>query len=447
MVRASPVPTRPRAGRTPGLAAFLGAAGMLVALGACVTERPTPESRGVPLHPGGATRAPGSGATGVALPAGPIASAPTKGASQTTASRVIVEVAPMGSVAYDGQVLPIVSPDGAHMAVQEGEAPTWDVLLARPGARPSLGTRVAIYRVQFPAGQPPRTTRAEFDDPPEPGLVLGRGADGRGVIVECPREDGSRWIGRLNWTTGAVEWLVRDNATNAHAVLLPNASLAYTRRAPGEATSELVLLHDGRESVRRDPTGSYLFPTCAGDPTVLYAFVWSAQGLDLEAIRIPERAERRLGSSLARRRLLDSGTDATAFQAVAGVQSIGPMERPMDRGLEPAPALAIFHAGFGRCVLFDPGGAGWELLPEASIAAAPWSDGVRSGHFCATPEHMLYAPLASGGPRDARPAPARVLADAGVPRRVFGEHAGLIVFGPVKGDPTRLAVTFVRITP
>src|SRR5438105_2598111 len=113
--------------RTRPALALCGVA-ICLALHGCVTERPR---RGPAAPPGTAQ-----------LPPGPVA-APVLDA--TSNSSVSVAVLPLGSVAYDGQVLPQLSPDGRFAAVEEGEAPTWPTLLAQPGARPALRTTIAAY--------------------------------------------------------------------------------------------------------------------------------------------------------------------------------------------------------------------------------------------------------------------------------------------------------------
>src|SRR5690606_7506270 len=64
----------------------------------------------------------------------------------------------------------------------------------------------------------------------------------RGFLVESPRPDGSRWIGFADWKTGSLDWLIRDDQVNAHAVLAPNNALAFTRRRDASSPSELVFL-------------------------------------------------------------------------------------------------------------------------------------------------------------------------------------------------------------
>ncbi|PKL33850.1 MAG: hypothetical protein CVV40_00310, partial [Planctomycetes bacterium HGW-Planctomycetes-2] len=165
----------------------------------CVVEPGAPTSRGVPYRPAPSERAPPRGARSAPArpPDGPIATPATGAASVTTSVRV--EVLPLGVVPFDGQTLPIVSPDGRFLAVQIGEAPAWPTILAAPGAAIPLAARIEIYSL---AGAAPK--RIEPATPLTPGLILTRACDDGGFLVEAPRPDGSRWIGRIPWTGDGV---------------------------------------------------------------------------------------------------------------------------------------------------------------------------------------------------------------------------------------------------
>ena len=84
------------------------------------------------------------------LPGGPIA----RPAGAVTVSHVRVAVKPLGSVAYDGVTLPLVSPDARFVAVQEGTAPGWPALLAADEAVTPLGAAIAVHDItQMPIGR------------------------------------------------------------------------------------------------------------------------------------------------------------------------------------------------------------------------------------------------------------------------------------------------------
>ncbi|MFN5946280.1 MAG: hypothetical protein ACK46I_14475, partial [Phycisphaerae bacterium] len=122
----------------------------MLSLSGCVTEVDNP--RGVPLpkqketqrsklptKPAGKTseRSPSEPAEVVPpgqlppLPDGEIA---RRADSPTLTSRVQVAVVPLGVISYDGQTLPLVSPDGRFIAVQQGQPPAWQTVLAQDSA-------------------------------------------------------------------------------------------------------------------------------------------------------------------------------------------------------------------------------------------------------------------------------------------------------------------------
>lgn len=400
----------------------------------CVTE--TPARRRA------ASSAAHAPSTGDALPDGPIASPVPRGATST--SRILVQLAPLGSIAYDGQVLPLISPDGRFIASQEGEAPTWPTLLAHDGAEAPLATRLAVYQRAPSASSGGTLHRAEPPNPLPPGLLLGRSADDAGFLVESPRDDGSRWIGHVQWLSGTITWLVQGGHVNAHAVLTPTGGLLFTRRAVGADRAELVLRRpDGSEASRTDPTGSYAMPMSTSDPSVAYALVRSRAGLDLEAIRLPDPGDGppRFGASLVRRALSPTSDAALAYQVAAPLQGM-----PLSRTPHSDDPLVIYHPKLGRMAAFDAAGGSFALLPPGSIAAARWATNGRNGYLCTTPAGVVYAGVSSesaaASPR--RTPDARVIAEPMIPRVTTDPDCPVLLLGPSPQDPRRLQVMLLR---
>ncbi len=438
-------------------ATLLSAVLCVLALGACVTEREEPR-HGMRVRPGqaGGTASDiaafansGSAGTGkpVAqgdLPVGPVGRPATTAA--VLSSRVVVGIVPLGSVVYDGQVLPLVSPDGNLIAVQEGDPLAWEVLAALPEQKPPTSTRLVVYDIR---STPAR--RVELPElPADAGLVLGRSTDARGFLVESVREDGSRWIGRAAWASGRVEWLAMGRDVCAHGVLTPQGELVYSRRALGSITGELVLRReDGEEFTRRDPGGSYDLCVVADDGGHVVAFSRGGTGTDAEAISLREDAigKRRFGATISRRRVVDSVDPAMVFQMVAGLQGPLPLVGA-SAGAKRGEFAAFMHPPLKRMVVFDAvQGAFLPLAPD-SVSAVRWSGDGSSGYFCTTPKDLVF----SLEPRaDAMAAPgakrtdARVLATPLVPRATMNGERGLIVIGPMKGDPFRLAISAIRV--
>jgi hypothetical protein len=385
------------------------------------------------------------------LPEGPIAS-PAAGAAVRTA-RVRVEVLPLGSVVYDGQVLPLVSPDGRFLAVEAGEAPTWETLLARPGAIAPMRTSLAVYDITAPTPRP-----ITFGQPLPAGLVLGRAADDRGFLVEAPRPDGSRWIGRVEWLSGRFDWIVQDDLVNAHAVLTPDGSMVYSRRDVRAGRAELVLRRpDGTEDARSEPDESYLFPTASSDTGVIFTLVESPIGLELAAFALtPDPAlngRRRLGALIARARLSPTFSPELAYQVTAATPPALPLRADSPRESPGHAAMdgLVVHVPQGqRLGRFDLATGAFDLFPARSVAAAVSRDPATTGYFTATTDGLVFVPndeLSRHDPAGHEPSSAPVLGDPYVPRATTNTDRPFVLIGPVQRDPKRLRLLALALPP
>ncbi|MFM7133266.1 MAG: hypothetical protein ACKO0W_03010 [Planctomycetota bacterium] len=258
----------------------------------------------------------------VALLAGACGSAPRAEASEespkpkltpakptsVSQSGVAADVRALGDIAGDGFALPLFSPDGRFLAVQTGAVPDLATLLARPGAQRPLASRIAYHRVE-----PSSITRLGET---EPGLVLGRAADALGFLVESPRPDGARWIGRVRWMDGELEWLVRDGNVNAFATLSPDGALAYAARAVADRLFDLVVERRGeRARLSGDGVRSLAFPVFSADGARLLVACLRDGVLELGTAD-PTNSDS-LRQTLVRTPLSDRANDETAFQMLA----------------------------------------------------------------------------------------------------------------------------------
>jgi len=219
-------------------------------------------------------------------------------------SAASIDFRPFGAIPTDGITLPVLAPNGRYMAVQTGAAPDLATALARPGQRPPLASRIALYRID-PRGL---VRLGETDG----GLVLGRNADDRGVLVEGPQADGTRWIGRLDWNNLEPEWLVQDGNVNAFAALGADGTLVYSTRSVNSARFDLIVKKG--DAVRRldgDGTRSYLFPTLSADASTVFVLVLRDGILELGSAD-PSSGET-LKQSLARAFVTDRGSDELAL--------------------------------------------------------------------------------------------------------------------------------------
>jgi hypothetical protein len=405
---------------------------LAIGVGACVAERTEPGLRyqGRPV---------GSRAEQVppTLPSGPVASPVL---DSTFSSVVDVEVVPLGGVPYDGQVLPLTSPDGRFLATQEGQPPSWPTLLALPGASVPLSTRITVYDI----GQRPARTIGFAVALPR-GLLLGRACDEQGFLVEAPQPDGARWIGRISWVSGKVDWLVRDGRVNAHAVLTPSGSLAYIARDIGAEQAAMVLLApDGNKSERAGNNGVPLFPLAAPEPGILCCIAGTDAGLEVQAWSLSDAPER-LGSVVARALICPGGDAALAYQVVAPAAPVRPR-----RSGEPwtGERPVVFHPSFGRMAEFDRNAGGLVLLPQHSVAASRAEDAGAPGWFVTTPEGLIFSPDSAREPLEPGQRRTvknpRILAGPYVPRRTTDPNRPLVLLGPMPRDPNRLQVMALR---
>jgi len=281
----SSVTNRPHPPRTRAAGAVLSGVALAMAallVGACATSPQKATTPPAPIQPPSLVPVSGS----------------------ISGSAASIDFRPFGAIPTDGITLPVLSPNGRYMAVQTGAAPDLATALARPGQRPPLASRIALYRID-PRGL---VRLGETDG----GLVLGRNADDRGVLVEGPQTDGTRWIGRLDWNNLEPEWLVQDGNVNAFAALGPGGMLVYSTR-PVTSTLFDLTVRKG-DSVRRldgDGTRSYLFPTLSADAATVFTLVLRDGILELGSAD-PTSGET-LKQSLARAFVTDRGSDELAL--------------------------------------------------------------------------------------------------------------------------------------
>lgn len=191
-----------------------------IALVACVSEQTT-LPRGIPY----ARQAP-FGAVG----------SPANPSDSNSSSHVRLAVKPLGNLPYDGQTLPLIDPTGRFVATLQGAPTPWPTLQAESGAGADATSTstIAIFTLE-PAISPGAAAQLP------PGVVLGRSADAAGFLVERPMDDGARWLGKVSWQTGQVDWLVADEHLNAHATLGPGGELAWSRLRIGSSAREIVI--------------------------------------------------------------------------------------------------------------------------------------------------------------------------------------------------------------
>lgn len=284
-----------------------------------------------------------------------------KPAGVSQSSWVRTAIVPLGAVTYDGASLPLVSPDGRFIATQTGIAPTWPTITADAQAEFPLLTRIEVYELdrRESVGESSRRAPQLLYSLTEPAL-LGRSCDGSGFLIESPRENGSRWIGHVSWTTGDTLWLIDDDRVNAFASVGPGGQLAWSRRAVEAEHFDLVIRHGDTLWEQPAAEGDWLMPAWSGRSDGLFCLRLENGVLEL-AFAIA-------GSSDAFRQSLHTytlGPDSsvsTAYQTLAGHITVpdAPMP-PRDQLLYDHPLLsrvALWRpmAGAGRTAMYlNPG--------------------------------------------------------------------------------------------
>jgi hypothetical protein len=245
-----------------------------------------------------------------------VSNVPAPGAPSGTPlidSALRVDLRPLGSVPTDGFTLPLLSPNGRFMAVQTGTPPDAAAALALPRQRAPRASRIALYRID--------TRGVTRLGETEGGLILGRSADDRGFLIESPRPDGSRWIGRIAWGTEAStsnyepDWLVQDGGVNAFAALGPDDSLVWSRRDNRSRNFDLMVRRNGSTMrLSGDDLRSYTHPSFNADGSRVFMMVLRDGILELGSV--DPTSEDAMQQSLVRAFVSDRADDATAAQMV-----------------------------------------------------------------------------------------------------------------------------------
>ncbi|MFG0328660.1 MAG: hypothetical protein ACF8PN_02070 [Phycisphaerales bacterium] len=388
----------------------------------CVTESESGPSRGIEYRPVGDFTNGARSNEDLVLPE-PID--PIRFEGETVFRAALV--APLGVVDFNGQTLPLVNPSGGHIAVQTGPPVPWDTLLARPGGAVPDWTSIVIYRIE--QGEDRRLRLVESHRLTEVGL-LGSSADNLGFIVEAPQRDGSRWVGKVAWETGEVEWLLQQRV-NAFAAIGPGGRLAWCRRDVDSPRFDLFV--QDRAGVHRLPSesGEWLMPVWAGDGQTLFAFHqtldFQNEGL-LEIVAMNTAAPELMRAPMTRRPLVESSNRYIAYQTVASIQDPIPWDATT--------RMLFFHPGYGRVCMIDPARPGIRLLTPDSVGGA-WSD---DGYAILSTDKAVFAQDIGAS----RP-PIELVAGRFMPRRTTSALQPYLLFGPTKSSPNQLQVWAMQV--
>ncbi len=353
---------------------------------------------------------------------------------RTDTAGIAAAILPLGSVPFVNRALPLVSPDGASVATVAGDAPPWPTVLAEPGAPEAPASGVQIFRLDRSAGVARGVAAV-----PEP-VLLGRGGDAAGFLVESVRSGGARWIGRVPWNAGAIDWLVGGEEVNAFAGLGPGGRLAWSRRraqsdAEGDAGGEpdhfdLVVRDGAQVFVVSAQGGDWLLPTWSDGGAAFYVLRLESGRLELRYLSVAGGSI----TTVAALHLADAARRADAYQAMASSARMVGVPRPGGEH------LVFWHPGARRMAFWrpleSPGAAAF--LAPGSIAAALDAMGLA---VVATPEHLVVQ-------RPANSADQRVLVPGPqIPRPVSDAVWPYVLLSPRDSRIDLMAFSIIGLQP
>jgi hypothetical protein len=287
------------------------------------------------------------------------------GVTGTVAVRA--EILPLGVVPYDNLSLPIVSPDGRFIASQSGIAPTWPTMIAATDSSVPELTRIEIYRLDWRTNIKEGELRmpvlqSTLNEP----AMLGRSCDSTGFLIESPRSDGSRWIGKVAWNTGEVTWLIKDGNVNAFACLGPDGRLAWSRRTSDGQHFELCVRTPSGQWTMESSGDEWLVPQWSGRGDVL--FCMQLQDGKLRAIYGNASSVMAFKQSIQRFTIASDATVSTAFQTLNGQYTIADAPAPpRDQLIYYHPQQNMLRMAFWR-PLAEPSRKAMFLNPQSFAA-------------------------------------------------------------------------------
>ena len=175
----------------------------------------------------------------------------------------------IGAIPWNSTILPLASPDGHWLVTSSGKPASSAARRGLPGATPPIGSRLEIWELL--AGHSGLREHAALDLP----LILTDAADDEGFLVEAPQSNGTRWIGKVDWRTSELTWLVKDDAINSMPVIGPMGRLAWCTRQRDEKRFAL--------SVRFPGSGTFEIPANSGEWLLP---MWSRRSTRLSAWRL-----------------------------------------------------------------------------------------------------------------------------------------------------------------
>jgi hypothetical protein len=246
----------------------------------------------------------------------------------------------IGAVEYDDFSIPLSSPDGRFLAVRAGAPPAWSAILARPDAQRLPVVPFEILRLNAAGVESLQTIRGPW--------LLGRSADEIGFLVEGYRPDGGRRIGRVDWVTGEVTWLIDDELVNAFATIGVDGTLAWCRRSVDARGLDLMVRRpDGHTwTIKSQFDRSWLDPVIAPDGRTIFALRKGDGTVEIAWSRLTERSR------------FEEGMQTIPISIRSNDRLVYSMLAPQT-GIEASPPggpprLIFLHPDLGRMIEWSP---------------------------------------------------------------------------------------------
>lgn len=321
----------------------------------------------------------------------------------------------LGFVEYDDFSIPLLSPDGNHVAIRAGVPPRWSQILATTDATPTNPAWIRIYEID---AEQRLTLRHETREP----WLLGRAANARGFLVEEPRADGSRRIGRVDWITGEVTWLVDEGFVDAFATIGEDGTLAWSRREIDTSAFDLMVRRgDGGGSWKLPARWerSWVDPVLSPDGRTLFMLRRGDGTVELGWTRLVDEERFRDGVSTHG---ISVRTTPRRVHAMLGPQ-VGAASPPGRTA-----SLIFLHPDLGRLVEWRPSSDVARPFPE-SVINAMMIDQDRAVAMTTTSTMLAELTDEAGRP----PTALTLMNEAAIPRRRGTGSQDLVLFRPSDG--------------
>tara|TARA_B100000959_G_scaffold233986_1_gene251620 strand:- start:1370 stop:2533 length:1164 start_codon:yes stop_codon:yes gene_type:complete len=263
---------------------------------------------------------------------------------------------PVGILPWDKFTLPVFSPNGLHAAVQLGKSPSVQILCG------NANTEVDTTTLEIHLLDPLEGKRFSPIHIGRKGLILSRSANSLFSLVESPNGTNGRWIGKVEWSTGNINWVASDEYINAFPTINSIDEIAWSRRGLDENRFHLVLKTARGQRVIDDGKSDWLMPMFLGIDR-LRVFRIQDGSLILTELDLNARDPLLTALSLP---IIESGATRELVWQIATTNTTASWHE----------SLAFYHPIKRRMVVWQPTNAIETVsLLQESVAATPASDG------------------------------------------------------------------------